>query len=63
MRVRVGDVVEVPSTQVGGSVRRGEVLEVLESEPLEIHVRWDDGNETTLRPAGGTLRVVDHTDA
>lgn len=63
MRVTVGDVIEVPSTQVGGPVRRGEVREVLQSEPLEIHVRWDDGRETNLRPTGGTLRVVDHTDA
>jgi hypothetical protein len=63
MRVTVGDVIEVPSTQVGGPVRRGEVREVLQSEPLEIRVRWDDGRETSLRPSGGTLRVVDHTDA
>jgi hypothetical protein len=63
MRVTVGDVIEVPSTQVGGPVRRGEVREVLQPEPLEIRVRWDDGRETNLRPSGGTLRVVNHTDA
>lgn len=60
MDVNVGDVIEVPSRKVGGPQRRGRVMEVVEEEPLEVRVAWEDGHETSFRPAMGMLRIVEH---
>jgi hypothetical protein len=58
MEARVGDTIEVHSTQVGQTVRRGTVREVISTDPPEFRIEWDDGRESTLFPSGGMVRVV-----
>ncbi len=55
----VGDRIVVESDRVGQPAREGEILEVVE-HPLgiEYRVRWDDGHESSLRPHGGSARIV-----
>jgi hypothetical protein len=60
---RVGDIIEVHSVQVGGAQRRGKVLEVISTSPLELRVRWDDDHESVLYPSGGMVRLVERADA
>ena len=59
MTARIGDRIIVESEKVGQAAREGEILKVIES-PLgtRYQVRWDDGRETTFRPAGGSARTV-----
>ena len=41
------------------SPREGEVLEVVSSPSGEHYrVRWDDGHESYIRPAGGNARII-----
>jgi hypothetical protein len=54
--VKVGDSVEAATQRVGQRPRRGSVTAV--SGAL-ITVRWDSGDQTTLIPAAGSLRVID----
>jgi hypothetical protein len=44
---------------VGIPPREGEILEVIES-PSGAHyrVRWTDGRETDIRPAGGSAAII-----
>lgn len=59
MDVKSGDTIEVHSRQVGGAVRRGVVKDVIDTEPLELRVEWEDGHESTLYPHAGMARVAD----
>jgi hypothetical protein len=63
MEVKVGDVIEVQTQQVGQPARRGEVRDVISEQPLELLVAWDDGHESNFYPAAGSTRVVQGTDA
>ena len=58
----VGDVIRVRSKQLGGQVRLGTVVEILEQTPPRLRVRWDDEHESVFYPAGGMVQVVDHED-
>ena len=58
----VGDVIRVQSRQVGGQVRLGTVIEILEKPPLRLRVRWEDGHESLFSPSGGMVQVVRHED-
>ena len=58
MEVKAGDRIEVQSRQVGGAVRRGEVKEVVSTDPLELRIEWEDGHESNLYPSAGMARVV-----
>lgn len=58
MNAKVGDRIVVESETVGTPTRRGEVLEVIESEAVRYRVRWDDGHETVFSPSGGSAQVV-----
>jgi hypothetical protein len=60
---RVGDVIEVHSVQVGGQQRRGKVLEVISTSPLELRVRWEDGHESVFYPSAGMVRLVERSEA
>jgi hypothetical protein len=52
---QVGDRIIVESQAVGRAARQGEILEIIEaSYGTRYRVRWDDGQESTLRPAAGT---------
>ena len=59
MSAKVGDRLVVESERVGQATREGEILEVIEaSYGTRYRVRWDDGHESTVRPAAGSARVV-----
>lgn len=58
MEVKAGDRIELKSRKVGAQVRRGTVLEVLSGDPLELRVRWDQGDESNFYPVGGTYSVT-----
>lgn len=56
---KVGDRIIVESEKVGTKVREGVILEVVEHESgVEYRVRWDDGHESSIRPAAGSARFV-----
>lgn len=58
MDVKSGDQIEVVSQKVDAPPRRGRVAEVIQGDPPELRVQWDDGHETVLYPHGGMVRVV-----
>ena len=59
MIAKVGDRLVVESQKVGTSAREGDILEIIEaSYGIRYRVRWDDGHESTIRPAGGTVRTI-----
>jgi hypothetical protein len=53
--VKVGDSVEAATRKIGQTARTGLVTAV---RGALITVRWDSGDETSLIPAAGSLRVV-----
>ena len=58
-QAKVGDRIVVESEKVGTPAREGEILEVLEADyGTSFRVRWDDGHESTFRPAAGSARTV-----
>lgn len=62
MDAHVGDVIEVHGIKVGQSVRRGVVKELLDDDPVELRVEWEDGHESVFWPTGGMVRVVEDAD-
>jgi hypothetical protein len=64
MNARIGDEIVVESERIAQPDRRGEILEVIEaSYGTRYRVRWDDGHESTIRPAAGSARIVPTTPA
>ena len=58
MSAKVGDRIHLDAAGKG-SAREGEVLEVMSSASGEHYrVRWDDGHESDIRPAGGNARII-----
>lgn len=58
-----GNRIIVESQRVGQLEREGEILEVMQtSVSVRYRVRWSDGHESTLTPAGGVARVLPSTD-
>jgi hypothetical protein len=58
-----GNRIIVESQRVGQLEREGEILEVMQtSVSVRYRVRWSDGHESTLTPAGGVARVVPSTE-
>jgi hypothetical protein len=58
-----GNRIIVESQRVGQLEREGEILEVMQtSVSVRYRVRWNDGHESTLTPAGGVARVLPSTD-
>ncbi|HET9347353.1 MAG TPA: DUF1918 domain-containing protein [Candidatus Limnocylindrales bacterium] len=59
MAVKQRDRIVIDSDKAGQPAREGEVLEVIEAEyGTRYRVLWDDGHESTIRPAGGTAHVI-----
>ena len=57
MTGKVGDRISVDGKK--GAAREGEILEVIPSSLGEHYrVRWNDGHETDIRPAGGSARMT-----
>lgn len=59
MDIKPGDRIAVETERLGQPEREGEVLEI-KQDGLHVtyHVRWDDGHESLLTPAAGSVRVV-----
>jgi hypothetical protein len=59
MTATVHDRIVVESERVGQPTREGEILEVIEaSYGTRYRVAWDDGHESTLRPAAGSATII-----
>jgi hypothetical protein len=59
---KVGDQIVVESEKVGQPARQGEILEVIEAQyGTRYRVMWDDGHESTIRPAAGSARILSQT--
>ena len=59
MHAKVGDRLIVESEKVGQPAREGEILEIIEaSYGTRYRVRWEDGHESTIRPAVGSARTI-----
>jgi uncharacterized protein DUF1918 len=59
MAAKQRDRIVIDSDKAGQPAREGEILEVIEaSYGTRYRVAWDDGHESTIRPAGGTARVI-----
>jgi Domain of unknown function (DUF1918) len=57
---KVGDRIVIGTDKVGQPAREGEILEVIDHESgTEFVVRWDDGHQSSIRPHGGTARIVE----
>jgi hypothetical protein len=60
MTGKVGDRISIESEKVGQRNREGDVLEVVETPVgVSYRVHWDDGHESTFRPAAGSARFTD----
>ncbi|HET9520737.1 MAG TPA: DUF1918 domain-containing protein [Candidatus Limnocylindrales bacterium] len=59
MTAKAHDRIVVESEKVGQRAREGEILEVIEaSYGTRYRVAWDDGHESTIRPAAGSATIV-----
>jgi hypothetical protein len=59
MTGRIGDRISIESEKTGQPPREGEILEVIESQSGDHYrVRWADGHESDIRPAGGSARII-----
>jgi hypothetical protein len=59
MHANTGDRIVIESDKVGLRAREGEILEVIPHEyGTEYKVKWDDGHESSIRPAAGSARIV-----
>jgi hypothetical protein len=59
MVAKAGDRIVVESQKVQQPAREGQILEVIEAPyGTRYRVLWDDGHESTFRPAGGSARIV-----
>jgi putative ribosome biogenesis GTPase RsgA len=57
MSAKVGDRVVVEAERTTQAPRRGVIEEILRKEPARFRVHWDDGHESILTPAAGSLQV------
>ena len=57
MSAKVGDRVVVEAEKTTQAARRGVIEEILQEQPPRFRVHWDDGRESILTPAAGSLRV------
>lgn len=57
MSAKVGDRVVVEAERTTQVARQGVIEEVIQEQPLRCRVQWDDGHESILTPAAGSLRV------
>jgi Domain of unknown function (DUF1918) len=54
---KVGDRVVVEAERASQTARQGVIEEVLQEQPLRCRVHWDDGRESILTPAAGSMRI------
>lgn len=59
MDSKPGDLIAVETETVGQRERKGEILEIVEGTlGVSYRVRWNDGHESLLQPAAGSVRVI-----
>lgn len=59
MATSVGDRIVIESQQVGQAARTGVILELIEaSYGTRYRVQWQDGHESTIRPAAGSATFL-----
>ena len=59
MVTKAHDRIVIDSDKVGAHAREGDILEVIQAEyGTRYRVAWDDGHESTIRPAGGSAHVI-----
>jgi hypothetical protein len=59
MAAKKRDRIMIDSDKAGQPAREGDILEVIEaSYGTRYRVAWDDGHESTIRPAGGTAHII-----
>ena len=56
--VEVGSRVQMESERVGVEPRFGVVTAV---HGALVHVRWDDGHETSIVPTAGAMRIIEES--
>jgi hypothetical protein len=57
MSAKVGDRVVVEAERTTQAARRGVIEEILQEKPPRFRVHWDDGHNSILTPAAGSLRI------
>ena len=57
MSAQVGDRVVVEAERTTQAPRRGVIEEIVQEEPPRFRVHWDDGHQSILTPAAGSLHV------
>ena len=57
MSAKVGDRVVVEAERTTQAQRHGVIEEILRKEPPRFRIHWDDGHESILTPAAGSLHV------
>lgn len=57
MSVKIGDRVTVEAEKTSQTPRHGVIEEILREAPPCFRVQWDDGHESILSPAAGSVRV------
>jgi hypothetical protein len=55
--VKIGDHVTVEAERTSQTARHGVIEEILQEEPPRFRVHWDDGHESILSPAAGSVRI------
>lgn len=59
MAVKQRERIVIDSDKAGQPAREGEILEIIEaSYGTRYRVAWDDGHESTIRPAAGSAHIV-----
>ena len=59
MAVKQRDRIVIDSDKAGQPPREGDILEIIEADyGTRYRVAWDDGHESTIRPAGGIVHVI-----
>ena len=59
MAGKIHDRIIVESEKVGKAAREGDIIEVIEAPyGTRYRVMWDDGHESTFRPAAGSAKVI-----
>jgi hypothetical protein len=57
VKAKVGDRIVIEADRTSQTARHGVIEEILREQPPRFRIRWDDGHESILTPAGGSLRV------
>ena len=57
MSAKVGDRIVVEAERTTQVARQGVIEEIIQEQPPRFRIHWDDGHESILSPAAGSLRV------